>query len=120
MDDNILPPNGSIEFDIPDGSVSSLDFSSVSVERYQFNQNITENDGTLTWLMEVVMDGMAQFSCEARSADMPGRKGSRECAYAARMGVITRYRVISRRILRACVNVRNSVRRRDYAKYRVT
>ena len=32
----------------------------------------------------------------------PGRKGSRECAYAARRGVITRYRVISRRILRAC------------------
>ena len=50
----------------------------------------------------------------------PGCKGSRECAYAARRGVITRYRVISRRILRACVNVRNSVRRRDYAKYRVT
>ena len=51
---------------------------------------------------------------------LPGRKGSRECAYAARRGVITRYRVISRRILRACVNVRSSVRRRDYAKYRVT
>ena len=70
MDENILPPNGLIQFNIPDGSVSSLDFLSASIERYQIDQNITENDGTLTWLMEVVMDGITQFSCEARSADV--------------------------------------------------
>ena len=70
MDEDILPPNGQYSSPIPDGSFSALEFMSTSTERYQVSQNITESDGTLTILMETVMDGMVTFSCQARPVDV--------------------------------------------------
>ena len=70
MDENILPPNGTYSSSIPDGSFSVLDFTSTTIERYQVSQNITENDGVITLLMETVMDIVVNFVCQIRGADI--------------------------------------------------
>lgn len=70
MDDGLLPPNGLTISSIPDGSRSSLNFFSSSIDRYMIGHNITENDGTLTILMQTVVNGMRTFSCQARPVDI--------------------------------------------------